>query len=194
MKVVIFNGSPRKDGATKRCSDVVIEELEAAGIECEYVWIGIDNLQGCISCYKCAQNQDKRCSVTNDKLNSYIEKMLEADGIILASPTYFADTATNMKALIERAGMVSKTNGDIYKHKVGAAVVSVRRAGAVHVFSSINFFFLINQMFVVGSSYWNLGVNPNVAKPEKIEKDSEGMATFRNLGKNMALLLKKLNT
>ena len=194
MKVVVFNGSPRSDGVTTKCLNIVMDELKSAGIETEYIWMGMDKIQGCASCYLCVKNKDKKCSVKTDKLNEYLEKMLNADGIILGSPTYFADTATRMKALIERAGLVSKVNGDLLKHKVGAAVVSVRRAGATHVFSSINYFFLINQMFVVGSSYWNLGVNPNTQEPELIKEDEEGIATFQNLGKNMAYLLKKLNT
>ena len=194
MKVVVFNGSPRSDGNTSLCLNMVMDELKSAGIETEYIWMGVDEIQGCISCYRCVENQDKRCSVKTDKLNEYLEKMINADGIILGSPTYFADTTARMKALIERAGLVSKVNDNLLKHKVGAAVVSVRRAGATHVFSSINYFFLINQMFVVGSSYWNLGVNPHVMNPEKIMEDKEGIATFQNLGKNMAYLLKKLNS
>ncbi len=194
MKVVLFNGSPRPEGVTYKCLNIVMDELKAAGIECEYVWIGMDKIQGCISCYRCAQNQDKRCAVKTDKLNEYLEKMLEADGIILGSPTYFADTTARMKALIERAGLVSKVNGDLLKHKAGAAVVSVRRAGATHVYSSINYFFGINQMFIVGSSYWNLGVNPKVSDPEYFENDEEGIETFQNLGKNFAYLLKKLTS
>ena len=194
MKVVVFNGSPRSEGVTTKCLNIVMDELKAVGIEVEYIWIGMDKIQGCIACYRCAENKDKRCSVKTDKLNEYLEKMLNADGILLGSPTYFADTATRMKALIERAGLVSKVNGDLLKHKVGASVVSVRRAGATHVFSSINYFFLINQMFVVGSSYWNLGVNPNTTEPELIREDEEGIVTFQNLGKNMAYLLQKLNT
>ena len=118
---------------------------------------------------------------------SFIEKMIEADGIILGSPTYFADTATNIKALIERAGYAT---GGKLKHKVGAAVVAVRRAGATHVFSSINYFFLIKQMFVVGSSYWNLGVGK---QPGDVLKDEEGIQTFKNLGQNFAFLLKKIH-
>lgn len=194
MKVVVFNGSPRSDGNTFLCLDMVMAELKSAGIETEYIWMGMDKIQGCVSCYRCAENKDKKCSVKTDKLNEYLEKMLNADGIILGSPTYFADTTTRMKALIERAGLVSKVNGDLLKHKIGAAVVSVRRAGATHVFSSINYFFLINQMFVVGSSYWNLGINPNTSEPELIKEDEEGIATFQNLGKNMAYLLQKLNS
>lgn len=192
MKVVIFNGSPRKEGNTHQCLQIVIKELEKSGIECEYIWMGMDKIQGCISCYQCAKNQDKRCGVKTDKLNEYLAKMIEADGIILGAPTYFADTPARMKSLIERAGLVSKVNGDLLKYKAGAAVVSVRRAGATHVYSSINYFFGINHMFIVGSSYWNLGVNPNVMNAQDMDKDAEGKLTFQNLGKNFAFLLQKL--
>ena len=190
MKVVVFNGSPRSDGNTSLCLNMVMDELKSAGIKTEYIWMGMDKIQGCIACYQCAKNKDKKCGVKTDKLNGYLEKMVEADGIILGSPTYFADTTARMKALIERAGLVSKMNGELLKHKVGASVVAVRRAGATHVFSSMNYFFLINQMFVVGSSYWNLGIGLN---PGDVLKDKEGKETFKNLGKNMAYLLQKLN-
>jgi len=192
MKVVVFNGSPRDEGNTRFCLNIVMDELKAAGVDVEYVWMGMDKIQGCISCYRCAMNKDKQCSVKTDKLNEYLAKMIDADGIILGSPTYFADTTTRMKALIERAGLVSKVNGELLKHKVGASVVAVRRAGAAHVFSSLNYFFLISQMFLVGSSYWNLGVNPNVQSAAGMENDVEGINTFKNLGKNFAYLLQKL--
>lgn len=193
MKVVLFNGSPRKEGVTNIALNLVMDELKSEGIDVELIWIGMQKLQGCISCYKCLENQDKRCAVKTDKMNDYIEKIIEADGVILGSPTYFADVSTRIKALIERAGLVGKVNGDIYKHKVGAAVVGVRRAGATHVFSSINYFFLINQMHVIGSSYWNLGVNPNVPEPADFSKDEEGITTFKVLGQNMAYVLKKMH-
>jgi len=190
LKVVVFNSSPRSEGNTKLCLNMVTDELEKEGIEVEYIWMGMDKIQGCISCYQCAKNRDKKCGVKTDKLNEYLEKMVEADGIILGSPTYFADTTARMKALIERAGLVSKMNGELLKHKVGASVVAVRRAGATHVFSSMNYFFLISSMFVVGSSYWNLGVGLN---PGDVLNDAEGKQTFKNLGQNMAYLLQKLN-
>ncbi len=193
MKVVLFNGSTRKEGVTNAALNLVMDELKAEGIDVELIWMGLDKLQGCIGCYKCMQNKDKQCGVKADKMNDYIAKIMEADGIILGSPTFFADTSARMKALIERAGLVGKANGDAYKHKVGAAVVAVRRAGAAHVFSSINYFFLINQIHVIGSSYWNLGIAPNPMAPKDFEKDSEGIETFKNLGKNMAHVLKKLN-
>ena len=188
MKVVLFNGSPRKKGNTYHCLNTVMEELKAAGVECDYVWIGMEKLQGCTACFQCVENEDQRCTIEGDNMNEYIEKMIEADGIIIGSPTYFSDLSTSTKALIERAGYAT---GGYLKHKVGAAVVAVRRAGATHVFSSINYFFLIKQMFVVGSSYWNLGIGRN---PGEVLDDEEGIRTFKNLGKNFAYLLKKLNS
>jgi len=187
LKVVLFNGSPRKKGNTYHCLNQVMEDLIAAGIECEYVWIGMEKLQGCIACYKCIENNDQRCVIEGDNMNEYIQKMLEADGIIIGSPTYFSDLTVTTKALIERAGYAT---GRLLKNKVGAAVVAVRRAGANHVFSSINYFFLIKEMIVVGSTYWNMGIGRN---PGEVLDDKEGIQTFKNLGRNLAYVLKKLN-
>jgi multimeric flavodoxin WrbA len=117
--------------------------------------------------------------------------MLAADGILLGSPTYFSDVSANMKALIERAGMVAKANGDMFARKAGAGVISVRRAGATHVLSTINYFFLIGQMIVPGSSYWNLAIGRD---PGDVQNDEEGLRTMTNLGKNMAWLLKKIHS
>jgi multimeric flavodoxin WrbA len=122
-------------------------------------------------------------------INDCIEKMLDADGVILGSPTYFSNVSTELKALIDRAGLVAKANGDMFRRKVGAAVVAVRRAGANHVFSSINFFFGINQMIIPGSSYWNLGVGLDKGD---VQNDEEGLQTLKTLGENMAWVLKKL--
>ena len=169
-----------------------MKELESEGIDVELIWLGLDKLSGCNACYECLRTKDKKCVVETDKMNDYIQKIIEADGVIIGSPTYFANVSSRVKALIDRAGMVGLVNGYMFKHKVGAAVVAVRRAGAVHVFSSINYFFLINQMHVVGSNYWNLGVNPSVINPLEFEKDEEGIETFKVLGKNMAYVLKKL--
>jgi multimeric flavodoxin WrbA len=188
MKVVLFNGSPRKKGNTYHCLNIVMDELKAEGIECDYVWIGRERLQGCTACYQCIDNDDQRCTITGDNMNEYIEKMLQSDGIIIGSPTYYSNLSTSTKALIERAGYAT---GRHLKYKIGAAVVAVRRAGANHVFSSINYFFLIKQMFVVGSSYWNLGIGRN---PGEVMEDEEGINTFKNLGKNFAYLLKKLKS
>lgn len=190
MKVVAFNGSARKDGNTAMLLSTVLGELKKEGVETELVQLAGKTLQGCIACYRCFERKDRRCAVNVDALNDCIEKMLGSDGIVLGSPTYFSDVSANMKALIERAGMVARANGDMFKRKVGAAVVAVRRAGASHAFSSINHFFLIGQMIVPGSSYWNIGVG---REKGEVERDAEGMKTMRDLGQNMAWLLMKLH-
>ena len=190
MKVVAFNGSPRKDGNTFRLITAVLGEIEKEGIETELVQIGGKKIRGCIACYKCFENKDQRCAVTKDMLNDCIEKMIAADGIILGSPTYFANMSADLKALIDRSGLVSKANGEMYRRKVGAAVVAVRRAGSVHTFDSINHFFTIGQMVIPGSSYWNMGIGLDKGD---VEKDDEGMQTMKTLGQNMAWLLKKIN-
>jgi multimeric flavodoxin WrbA len=191
MKVVGFNGSARKDGNTAILISNVLQELAEEGIGTELIQLAGSRIHGCIACMKCYENKDQRCSVKDDMLNECIKKMLAADGIILGSPTYFANVSTEMKALIDRAGMVSRANNDMLARKVGAAVVAQRRAGAIHVFNSINHFFFIGQMIVPGSSYWNLGIG---RQKGEVEKDDEGIKTMRDLGRNMAWLLKKLHS
>jgi multimeric flavodoxin WrbA len=189
MKVVAFNGSARKGGNTELLISYVFEELEKEGIETELYNLSGKHPHGCVACYQCFKNKDRRCVVEKDCINECIEKMEEADGIILASPTYFADLSSELKALIDRTGMVSRANGDMYRRKVGAAVVARRRGGAIHVFDSINHFFTIGQMITVGASYWNIA---NGREKGEVAGDEEGVATMKNLGQNMAWLLKKL--
>jgi multimeric flavodoxin WrbA len=189
MNVVAFNGSARKDGNTAILVNTVFKELKKAGIETELFQLAGKKIHGCIACGKCYQNKDKRCVVSNDILNDCIEKMVAADGIILASPTYFTDVSTEMKALIDRAGYVARANDHMFQRKVGAAVVAARRAGAIHTFDTLNHFFLISQMIVPGSSYWNIGMGLG---PGDVKKDKEGLATMKTLGTNMAWLMKKM--
>ena len=188
MKVVAFNGSARKDGNTAILVRAAFAELEKAGVETELIQLSGQRIRGCTACYGCIKNKDKKCTVKDDIVNECIEKMIEADGIILASPTYFADVTAEMKALIDRAGFVTRVNGDLLQRKVGAAVVAVRRAGGIHAFDSINHFFLISQMFVVGSSYWNVGIGREIGD---VNGDEEGIETMKTLGRNMAWLLEK---
>ncbi|HNR59078.1 MAG: Iron-sulfur flavoprotein [Methanosaeta sp. PtaU1.Bin055] len=190
MKVVAFNGSARRDGNTAILVRRVLEELEKEGIETELVQLAGERIRGCTACRGCVANQDGRCTIDDDVVNECIRKMVEADGIILASPTYFADVSAEMKALIDRAGFVARANGGLFRRKVGAAVVAVRRAGAIHAFDSINHFFFISEMVVPGSSYWNLGFGH---APGEVESDQEGIETMRVLGSNMAWLLKMIN-
>ena len=189
MKVTAFNGSPRSDGNTSLLIGHVFSALEKEGIETELVQVGGKNLHGCIACYQCFSRLDKRCAVTNDIANSCIEKMLESDGIIIGSPTYFASMTPETKALIDRCGMVSRANGDMLKRKAGAAVVVARRGGAINVFDSINHFFTIGQMIIPGSNYWNVGLGRSIGD---VDQDEEGVQTMRVLGENMAWLLKRI--
>jgi len=191
LKVVAFNGSARKDGNTAALIQRIFKILEAEKIETELIQLAGQQIHGCTACGTCRKVKNKECKIVNDNLNLYIQKMIEADGIILGSPTYFSMMSSEMKALIDRAGFVGRSNDDMFKRKVGAAVVAVRRAGGIPTFDAINHFFLISQMIVPGSSYWNVGVGLNKGD---VEKDEEGMKTMEDLGRNMAWLLRKLNS
>lgn len=190
MKAIGINGSPRKTGNTAILLRHVLGELEKQGIETGLIQLGGQKIHGCIACYKCFKAKNKRCAATDDAVNECIAKMDEADAVIIGSPTYFADCTAATKALIERAGFVARANGDLFKRKIGAAVVAVRRAGAIHAFDSINHLFTIGQMIIVGSSYWNVGTG---GKEGEVEKDEEGLATMVTLGRNIAWVLKKLH-
>ncbi len=189
MKVTGFNGSPHKEGNTAILINYVFKELEKEGIETELVQLAGKKITGCTSCLKCFSNRDGRCSVKTDDLNGCLEKMLDSDGIILGSPTYFTTVTPEIKALIDRCGMVVTANGELLKHKAGAAVVAVRRAGGVTTYDALNHFLLYNQMFVPGSSYWNVGIG---FSPGDVEKDAEGIHTMQVLGRNMAWLMKRI--
>lgn len=189
MKVVAFNGSARRDGNTAILIKRVLQVLEKKGIEAELIQLAGQQIRGCNACRTCYTTKNKRCVIEDDNVNAYIQKMIEADGIILGSPVYFSMMTPELKALIDRAGYVARANRDMFKRKVGAAIVAVRRAGAIATFDAINHFFLISQMIVPGSSYWNIGIGQ---KKGDVEGDEEGMETMENLGKNMAWLIKKL--
>ncbi|MGC9963991.1 MAG: flavodoxin family protein [Syntrophobacteraceae bacterium] len=191
MKVVGFNGSARKDGNTAILINYVFGELANEGIKTELVQLSGKDISGCKACFKCFNNRDDHCAIDNDYLNECIDKMIQADGIILGSPTYFTDVSTEMKALIDRAGLVAKANGDMFKRKVGAGVLAVRRAGSTHAFDTINHFFLISQMIVPGSIYWNMGIGLDKGD---VEKDDEGIQTMKTLGLNMAWLLHRIKS
>jgi multimeric flavodoxin WrbA len=190
MRVVGFNGSARKGGNTTILLRHVFAELEKEGIETDLVELSGKRIHGCTACYKCFESKDRRCAVRGDAANDCIAKIDGADGILLGSPTYFTDVTAEMKALIDRAGMVGRANGNMYRRKVGAAVVAVRRAGAIHAFDTMNHFFLIGEMVIPGSSYWNIGVGREIGD---VEKDEEGVQTMRTLGANMAWLMKRLD-
>ena len=189
MNVVAFCGSARKNGNTALLLTTVLEPLRQAGVETELVELAGSKIRGCKACMVCFKEQDGTCAIKGDMVNECIDKMRRADGFILGSPTYFADVSTEMKALIDRSGMVGRANGNMYRRKIGASVVAVRRAGGIHAFDTMNHFFLIGQMIVVGSSYWNIGIG---REKGEVAGDEEGMATMKQLGENMAWLLNKI--
>ena len=189
MKVVAFLGSPRPNGNSEQMVRRVFGVLESNGIKTEMIRVGGKPLHGCLACMKCFETRNGQCANQTDDLNDYVEKMREADGIILASPTYFADVSAEMKALIDRTGMLTRSGGDFLRYKVGAAVISARRAGSTHAFDTINHLFLASQMIVPGSSYWNMGLG---RLEGEVSEDEEGMDCMETLGMNMAWLLHRI--
>lgn len=190
MKVVGINGSPRQEGNTAILIRTVFAELTKAGIETELIQLGDKHMKGCIACGGCIVQKNQRCAVMDDDFNACLAKMISADGIVLGSPVYAAGVTAQMKAFIDRASMVLAANRGILKHKVGATVVAVRRAGGIGAFDTLNHFLHSKEVFLVGSTYWNMVYGRNIGE---VEQDEEGMGNMRNLGENMAWLLKKIH-
>jgi multimeric flavodoxin WrbA len=186
MKVIGFNGSPRKDGNTGILIHKVFRELEKEGIETELVQLSHKKIHGCIACYKCAENKDRRCAVNDDAANEYIEKITQAQGVVLGSPVYFMDVTPEMKALIDRVGFVSRSNGGMFRNKIGSLVAAARRTGAMHTLDTMSHFLMSMEMIIVGRA---IGVGRDKGD---VEKDEEGLMLANALGQRMAWLLKKL--
>lgn len=189
MKVLAINGSPRAGGNTEYLLKKVLEPIEAQGIETELVQIGGKPVRGCAACGQCRVHQNKRCSNDTDIVNAVIAKMIEADAMILGSPTYFADMTSEMKALIDRAGYVALANGGLFARKIGASVVVNRRGGAMSVMDSMNHMFLMSRMIVPGSTYWNFGVG---REKGEVANDEEALRNMKDLGETVAWLVKTL--
>jgi len=189
MKAIAINGSPRKGGNTEYLLRKVLEPISKAGIKTELIQIGGKPVRGYLACYKCRQRKDSRCANKTDLVNKCIDKMIEADAIILGSPTYFACMTAEMKALIDRAGMVARVNDFLFARKIGCAVVANRRAGATNVMDSINHMFLMSKMIVPGSTYWNFGVGLDKGD---VKNDTEALENMKDLGTTIAWLLKSL--
>lgn len=189
MKVLAFNGSPRKGGNTETMLKKVLEPIAAEGIDTELIQVGGKPIRGCIACYKCRENLDKKCVLTDDNVNEYIAKIIDADAIIFGSPTYFSGMSSEMKGFMDRVGFVCRGNGGLLSRKIGAAVAVHRRGGAVNVVDSINHMFLMSRMIVPGSTYWNFGVGMNKGD---VAEDEEAMANMQDLGETIAWLIKTL--
>ena len=187
MNVVAINGSPKKEGNTYHALRMVGSQLEENGIDFEIIHIGNKLVRGCLACGKCSQTKDEKCSTTSDSLNEWIQSMKNADGIILASPVYYAGIPGTMKSFLDRAFYVSGSNGGLFRHKVGAALVAVRRTGGSTTFDSLNHYLTYSEMIMATSNYWNV---IHGRTPGEVENDSEGVQIMNVLGNNIAWLLK----
>ena len=191
MYIVGFNGSARKDGNTAYFIRKAFEPLESAGHTCELVQLSGNTIRGCTACMSCREGKSPgRCIYDDDIVNDCIEKMYKAEAILIGSPTYFSTITAETKALIDRAGYVARGAGNPFKRKLGAAIAVARRAGETLSFVTINQFFLINEMIVVGSNYWNVGIARDIGDAEH---DVEGIDIMHRLGENMAWLLDKIH-
>lgn len=187
MKVVAFNGSPRAEGNTNRALAIVAEELEREGIATSVVQVGSRQVRGCVACGGCARNKDGRCVLPDDGVNAWIAEAREADGLLLGSPVHFSGMGATMKAFLDRAFYVASANGGLFRHKVGAAVVAVRRSGGVAAFDQLGHYLAYSEMLVPGSNYWNV---IHGTAPGEADGDEEGVQILRVLGRNMAWLMK----
>lgn len=189
MKVLAINSSARKDGNTAILINTMFEELSKEGIETEMIQLSGKIIEPCKACFSCGGQ--KNCIHKNDAFQEIFKKMLQADGVILGSPVYTANISSNMQAFLERASVVTDMNrsGNMFQHKVGAAVTAARRGGALNALDAMNHFFMLQNMFVVGSFYWSMAYGQ---MPGDVQKDEEGLNTMKALGENMAYLLKAL--
>ena len=189
MKVLAINSSARKDGNTALLIHTVFEELKKEGIETEMVQLAGKVIEPCKACWACGGK--KNCVHKKDMFQEIYEKMVQADGILLGSPVYTANISANMQAFLERASVVADMNRDekLLRHKVGAAATAARRGGALNALDAMNHFFMLQDMFIVGSSYWPMAYG---RMPGEVKEDQEGIETMKNLGQNIAYLLKAL--
>lgn len=189
MKVVAFNGSPHKEGNTYHALQVVGKELQNAGIDFEIIHVGNQTVRGCAACNQCAKTQNAQCAIKSDPVNEWISAMQAADGILLGSPVHFSGVAGTMKSFLDRAFYVHSTNGGLFRHKVGAAVVAVRRSGGSSTFDALNHYLNYAEMFMPATNYWNV---IHGTAPGEVHADEEGVQIMRVLGKNMAYLMQSM--
>ncbi|MDR2884120.1 MAG: flavodoxin family protein [Deferribacteraceae bacterium] len=187
MKVVAFNGSPNKEGNTAASLEIVAEELKKAGIEVEVIHIGNKAVRGCLACGTCGKKQNEQCAIATDDVNQWIQKAKEADGILFGAPVHFAGIAGTMKSFMDRLFYVCMSNNGLLRHKVGAAVVAVRRSGGVTSLDTLNHFLMFAEMIIPTSNYWNV---IHGTSPKEATQDAEGVQIMQVLGKNMAWMMK----
>jgi len=189
MKVLGISGSPRKGGNTDTLINTALSVLAEEGFQTEFLTMAGSPVKGCLACGGCGKVKEVRCVQEDPAFDGMVKRFIEADAILVGSPVYFGSATPEIMALLDRVGYVARQNGGFLRRKVGAAIVVARRAGQNFTFAQLNYFFLINEMFVPGSTYWNIAFG---RQKGEVTADSEGIETVKNLAANMAFLMKKL--
>lgn len=190
MRVLGISGSPRSGGNTELLIGTALKELATEGIETEFISLADREIRPCDGCASCVGTDPPTCIQDDAGFEGIIDAFRESDGILVGSPVYFGSATPQTMAVLDRVGYVSYRNDRFLRHKVGAAIVVARRAGQNFTFAQINYFFLINEMIVPGSTYWNIAIGKDKGE---VASDEEGIRTIKNLASNMAFLLRKLN-
>jgi multimeric flavodoxin WrbA len=189
MKALIISGSPRKNGNTETLARRCAGKLGEAGIAADVVLLRGKTIKGCTACGTCRKTRDRTCSIKNDDFHPVFEMMQAADIIVVASPVYFGSATPETMALLDRAGYVSRGNGNLFSRKIGGPIAVARRAGQNFTFAQLLYWFTINDMIVAGSSYWNIAFG---GAPGDVERDREALDTVDRFAENLAWLAKRL--
>lgn len=186
MKVTAINGSPRKEGNTYHALARIGEFLKDSDVDFEILHIGDKAIRGCTACGECGKRRDGTCVFKDDPVNDAIKKLASSDGIVLASPVYYSGVAGTMKSFLDRCFFVAGSSGGLFRHKVGAALVAVRRSGGSSTLDCLNHYLTYSEMIVATSSYWNI---VHGMQPGEMEKDAEGVQIVDVLARNLAWVL-----
>lgn len=189
MKVLGISGSPRPGGNTVLIVQTALDVLAAEGIQTELISLADRPIKPCTGCLGCATAEGVCCVQEDPAFEGMVERFIEADGVLVGSPVYFGSATPQTMSLLDRVGYVSRQNNNFLRRKVGAAIAVARRAGQNFTFAQINYFFLISEMIVPGSTYWNIAFG---REKGEVAADSEGIETVKRLAANMAWLMKKL--
>jgi multimeric flavodoxin WrbA len=189
MKVLGISGSPRRDGNTDILVKTVLEVLAGEGLRTEFLSLADRPIKPCMACRGCFASETIHCVQEDPAFEGVLDKFAAADGIVLGSPVYFGSATPQIMALLDRVGYVARKFPQLLRRKVGAAIVVARRAGQNFTFAQLNYFFLISEMIVPGSTYWNVAFG---REKGEVRNDAEGMETVKNLAGNMAWLMKQL--
>lgn len=186
FKILAVNSSPRHKGNSNDLLNCALKPLIDAGWQTKVLQLGRESVRGCAACFKCFQNKDLRCVLPEDAVSRAMAEIFAADALLLGSPVYLSDITSEMKALIDRTGLVAIANDNALKGKIGAGVVAQRRGGAMHAYDTLNHFFQLSCMIVPGSTFWNLGFGEYPG--DILKNDPEAVRNMENLGKAIAWL------